>query len=89
MAQWVRFDDEGMEGFGLLQGKDIVVYQGSMFEQPIATDMRLPLASVRLLAPCEPSKIIALWNNFHQLAAKLDVAKPDEPLYLLKALSSV
>lgn len=89
MAQWVRFDDEGIEGFGLLQGKDIVVYQGNMFEQPIATDMRLPLASVRLLAPCAPSKIIALWNNFHQLAAKLDVAKPDEPLYLLKALSSV
>ncbi|CAN7644804.1 fumarylacetoacetate hydrolase family protein [Phyllobacterium sp. LjRoot231] len=89
MAQWVRFDDEGVEGFGLLQGKDIVVYQGYMFDQPTATDMRLPLASVRLLAPCSPSKIIALWNNFRQLAAKLDVAEPDEPLYLLKAISSI
>jgi len=24
---------------------------------------------VELLAPAEPSKIIALWNNFHALAA--------------------
>jgi len=37
------------------------------------------------MAPSEPSKIIALWNNFHALAAKLNVREPDEPLYLLKA----
>lgn len=89
MAQWVRFDDDGVERFGLLQGGEIAVYQGSMFAQPAATAMRRPLASARLLAPCSPSKIIALWNNFHQLAAKLNVAEPDEPLYLLKALSSI
>ena len=32
--------------------------------------------------------MLALWNNFHALAAKLDVAEPDEPLYLLKANNS-
>lgn len=89
MTQWVRFDDEGVERFGLLQDDEIIVYQGSMFEQPAATDVRRPLAAIRLLPPCSPSKIIALWNNFHQLAAKLDIAEPDEPLYLLKALSSI
>jgi 2-keto-4-pentenoate hydratase/2-oxohepta-3-ene-1,7-dioic acid hydratase in catechol pathway len=89
MVQWVRFDDDGEARFGLLEGKEITVYQGSMFEQPAATDIRRPLASVHLLAPCSPSKIIALWNNFHQLAAKLEVAEPEEPLYLLKAISSI
>lgn len=88
MTQWVRFEDKGVEEFGVLLGSDIAVYRGNMFEHPTATDMRRPLASVRLLSPCAPSKIIALWNNFHQLAAKLEVAKPEEPLYLLKALSS-
>lgn len=87
MVQWVRFDDDGVERFGLLQGNEIAVYQGNMFEQPTATGMLRSLASVRMLSPCSPSKIIALWNNFHQLAAKLDVAEPDEPLYLLKATS--
>jgi 2-keto-4-pentenoate hydratase/2-oxohepta-3-ene-1,7-dioic acid hydratase in catechol pathway len=89
MAQWMRFDDSGVERFGLLQGNEIAVYQGDMFEKPIPTGMRRALASVRTLAPCSPTKIIALWNNFHQLAAKLDVAEPDEPLYLFKAVSCI
>jgi 2-keto-4-pentenoate hydratase/2-oxohepta-3-ene-1,7-dioic acid hydratase in catechol pathway len=32
--------------------------------------------------------MIALWNNFHALAAKLEVAEPAEPLYFLKAPSA-
>src|SRR5947208_16349655 len=36
-------------------------------------------------AIAEPYKIIALCNNIHALAAKLNVREPDEPLYLLKA----
>jgi len=36
-----------------------------------------------------PSKIVALWNNFHALAAKLNQPTPPEPLYLLKATTSI
>ena len=50
---------------------------------------RLALADVELLAPTEPSKIVALWNNFHALAAKLNQPEPAEPLYLLKATTIV
>src|SRR3546814_11482683 len=32
--------------------------------------------------------MICLWNNFHALAAKLEVAEPPEPLYFLKAPSA-
>jgi hypothetical protein len=31
----------------------------------------LPLSDVELLAPSAPTRIVALWNNFHALAAKL------------------
>ena len=41
---------------------------------------KLQLGDVELLAPTVPSKIIALWNNFHALAAKLNVPEPAEPL---------
>src|SRR3546814_1547578 len=40
------------------------------------------------MTPCDPSKMICLWNNFHALAAKLEVAEPPEPLYFLKAPSA-
>jgi 2-keto-4-pentenoate hydratase/2-oxohepta-3-ene-1,7-dioic acid hydratase in catechol pathway len=49
----------------------------------------LALADVELLPPATPSKIVALWNNFHALAAKLNQPTPPEPLYLLKAPTSV
>jgi 2-keto-4-pentenoate hydratase/2-oxohepta-3-ene-1,7-dioic acid hydratase in catechol pathway len=44
---------------------------------------------VALLAPCTPSKIIALWNNFHALGAKLDKKAPVHPLFLIKPTSSL
>ena len=54
------------------------------FDAPRATGQRLSLAEVRLLAPVQPSKVLALWNNFGQLAEKLSLTSPSEPLYLIK-----
>lgn len=88
MTVWVRFEDSGEEGFGTLVGNEIVVHQGDMFTDPQPTGTQKALDAVRLLMPCTPSKMVCLWNNFHALAAKLGVAEPAEPLYLLKAPSS-
>lgn len=85
MANWVRFSAGGTGGFGTLEGDQILVHEGCMFAGARPTGQRLALSDVALEAPCAPSKIIALWNNFHALAAKLGVAEPAEPLYLLKA----
>jgi 2-keto-4-pentenoate hydratase/2-oxohepta-3-ene-1,7-dioic acid hydratase in catechol pathway len=60
-----------------------------MFSVSRANGERYALSEVELLPPSQPSKIIALWNNFHALAAKLNVPEPKEPLYLLKAPTSV
>ncbi len=85
MTLWVRFEQQGEIGFGVLEGDTIAVHSGSMFDRPRATGKTAPAAAVKLLTPCVPSKMICLWNNFNALAAKLGVAKPSEPLYLLKA----
>src|SRR3546814_10096183 len=57
---------------------------------PISTPTTetLALSAVEVLTPTTPCKMLALWNNFHALAAKLNVAEPPEPLYLLKASNS-
>ncbi len=41
----------------------IVEYDGDFFGSPQATGMTIESAAVTLLAPCVPSKMIALWNN--------------------------
>lgn len=89
MTTWLRFSANGTTGFGTLEGGAIAVHEGCMFSGANATGATLALADVTLEAPCAPTKIIALWNNFHELAAKLKVAEPAEPLYLLKATTSV
>lgn len=88
-SHWVRFLDQGQVRFGTLERDDRVrVCEGNMFAGAVPTERTLPLADVQLLAPVVPGKIIALWNNFHALGAKLGLADPAEPLYLLKANTS-
>ncbi|MFS8037348.1 fumarylacetoacetate hydrolase family protein [Xanthobacter sp. AM11] len=89
MAVWVRFTVKDKVQFGILEGDAIAVHEGCMFSRATPTGARLALSDVTLEAPCAPTKIIALWNNFHELAAKLNVAEPAEPLYLLKATTTV
>lgn len=89
MALWVRYSEDGQEGFGTLEGSTIRIHTGDMFADPKPTGRIVPAATVTLLAPTRPSKIIALWNNFRELAAKLAQPIPPEPLYLMKAPTSV
>lgn len=88
MAHWLRFERDGTTGFGTLTDGMIAVHAGSMFDAPVPTGEQVALASVQLRAPAQPSKMIALWNNFRALGAKLGAAEPEEPLFFLKAASS-
>ena len=49
----------------------------------------LALDGIDWLPPVQPSKVIALWKNFHALAAKQQQTIPAEPLYALRAPSSL
>jgi 2-keto-4-pentenoate hydratase/2-oxohepta-3-ene-1,7-dioic acid hydratase in catechol pathway len=89
MTVWLRFRHHGEIRFGTLSGERIAVHDGDMFGTSRPSGQSLALDDVELLAPAEPSKIIALWNNVHALAAKLNQPEPPEPLYLLKATTSV
>ena len=90
VIHWVRFAwADGREGFGMLERGRIVECRGDMFSGASGTGRTMAADSVQLLSPCRPSKLVALWNNFHALAAKLGKAAPSHPLYLLKPASSV
>ena len=86
--QWVRFLENGSERFGTLEGERVRIWHGNMFQYPTRGDRTLELADVRLLTPVQPTKVIALWNNFKALGAKLDLPVPSEPLYLVKTPNS-
>jgi 2-keto-4-pentenoate hydratase/2-oxohepta-3-ene-1,7-dioic acid hydratase in catechol pathway len=60
-----------------------------MFDAPRAVGRTLDSGSFSLIAPCAPSKMVALWNNFRALAAKLGKQAPTHPLYLIKPGTSI
>ncbi len=86
--KWIRFEHAGKVGFATLDGDQVHERQGDMFGTSSPTGNVFALAEVKLLTPTAPSKVIALWNNFHALGEKLNLPVPAEPLYLLKAPNS-
>ena len=88
MAHWIRFEHQGQVGFGTVENGSIKVHAGDMFGGAQPTGASVALAAVKVLTPTQPSKMVALWNNFHALAAKLGNPEPPEPLYFLKGNNS-
>jgi len=86
--KWMRFLHAGQAGFGILNGNQVQVHAGSVFDNPRATGETLALADLAWLPPCVPGKIIGLWNNFRAAAEKNGWATPAEPLYFLKSPGS-
>ena len=89
---WIRFRDaDGRIGFGTLDARSgrVVQHDGGLFNRPRPTDVTFAADDLTLLAPCEPSKVIALWNNYYALSQKLDKPPPQHPLFLIKPPMSV
>lgn len=85
---WVRFLERSEERFGTLDGERIRLWHGDMYNYPQRGDRTVALNDVELLTPVQPTKVIALWNNFKALGEKLNLAVPPEPLYLVKTPNS-
>jgi 2-keto-4-pentenoate hydratase/2-oxohepta-3-ene-1,7-dioic acid hydratase in catechol pathway len=62
--RFVRFEVDGRTSYGLLQGEEIQVVRGDLFGEHRVTSARVELSEVRLLAPVDPSKVIAVGLNY-------------------------
>jgi 2-keto-4-pentenoate hydratase/2-oxohepta-3-ene-1,7-dioic acid hydratase in catechol pathway len=88
--QWARFrSNDGRIGFGTFDDTRITEYEGDMFGAPRLAGRTLAAGAFTLESPCSPSKIVALWNNFHALGLKLGKPAPTHPQFLIKPGTSV
>jgi 2-keto-4-pentenoate hydratase/2-oxohepta-3-ene-1,7-dioic acid hydratase in catechol pathway len=87
----VRFDQKGRSAYGILEGEKISVLGRLPYDGGLAktTGEVVSLPEVTLLAPCEPTKIIALGLNYRDHAAEFGNPVPDEPLIFMKPSTSV
>jgi 2-keto-4-pentenoate hydratase/2-oxohepta-3-ene-1,7-dioic acid hydratase in catechol pathway len=92
MAQrYVRVQTvDGQIYYGLLQlGREVQVLDAPPWLKGQPTDLELAPDSYRILAPCAPSKIVAVGKNYADHAAEMGTPVPEEPLLFLKPPSAV
>ena len=87
--KWLRCLHEGTDRWAILEGGEAELVDGSPYGPCSRTAHRVPLDSIAWRPLPRPSKIIALWNNFVAAAAKNGWSRPADPLWFLKAPSSL
>lgn len=81
---------QGQTYYGLLQiTRTIQVLDAPPWLQGQPTDLELEPGSYQLLAPCAPTKIVAVGKNYRDHAAEMGTAVPLEPLLFLKPPTTI
>ena len=80
----VRFSVDSKIRYGILSAKTIQAVEEKPFRYIKPTDHYYQLSEVKLLAPCRPSKMVALGLNYHSHADEVNAQLPDTPLIFLK-----
>jgi 2-keto-4-pentenoate hydratase/2-oxohepta-3-ene-1,7-dioic acid hydratase in catechol pathway len=64
VTKYVRYAQGATTAYGILDGQQIRELRGDLFANPQPTGRTLQLSDVRLLAPCNPRKVIAVGLNY-------------------------
>lgn len=70
--------------YGIVEGEMIRELAGHPYREIIKTSNTRPLAATQLLAPCEPTKIIAGGANYRGHLKEIGLPVPTVPVFFLK-----
>lgn len=88
--RYVRFLDQEKIQYGqLLDDNRILILDAAPYQQGQPTGETIQKESVQLLAPCEPTKIVAVGKNYHEHIQEFDQITPEDPVVFLKPLSAI
>lgn len=87
--RYCRYATAAGPRWGLIAGDTIQELSAAPYAGGTPTGRTVALSGARLLAPAEPSKIVAVGRNYADHAAELGNQVPEEPMLFLKAPSSL
>ena len=87
MATYLRFEHNGKKSYATVVDGRLNELQGGLFEPPQFTGTQFALDEVKLLAPCEPPKILAVGQNYISHLGERKTPKNPEMFY--KPISSL
>ncbi len=85
----VRFQEKGIEKWGVIEERTIHEMEGEPFSNFSLTSKVKEIDEVRLLAPCAPTKIVALGLNYRDHAEEVGMPIPQSPILFIKPSTSV
>jgi 2-keto-4-pentenoate hydratase/2-oxohepta-3-ene-1,7-dioic acid hydratase in catechol pathway len=87
MVSYARFEWDGGRSYGIVGDGSLEELRGGLFGQHEPSGRRFALDQVRLLAPCEPPKILAVGQNY--LSHLGERKTPSRPELFYKPISSL
>jgi 2-keto-4-pentenoate hydratase/2-oxohepta-3-ene-1,7-dioic acid hydratase in catechol pathway len=85
----VRFVHGEKAEYGILYEDAVMSIEDSPFDVIRETNQHYRLNDLKLLPPCQPSKIVALGVNYRSHSDEMDHSIPAEPLIFIKPSTSV
>ena len=87
--RYVRIDRPGGPCWGVIKGEDVLTLTKPPYEKLDYDGGKLPLRQCRLLAPCEPTKIVCVGKNYADHAREMGGGPPGHPILFLKGLNTL
>jgi 2-keto-4-pentenoate hydratase/2-oxohepta-3-ene-1,7-dioic acid hydratase in catechol pathway len=98
--QIVRYETDGKRHHGIIEKTFVKeIEEAGIYHQENGagrqsgdvsyTGRKVALSDIRLVSPCQPTKIVAVGLNYRSHAQELNMQLPDEPLLFLKPSTSV
>ncbi len=87
--RYARARAGGEEFYAVLKGDRLIRLTDKPFLGGVPDGREYPLSEAKLLAPCEPTKIVCVGKNYWAHAEEMKEGHPDEPLLFLKPSTCV
>lgn len=88
--RYVRYQNGGEDRWGFLVNDQLIQpLDGAPYEDGSPRGTPLPLNAVQLLAPCTPSKIVAVGKNYQDHIDEFDSERPANPILFIMPSTAV
>lgn len=87
--KYVRLDHSGTPRWGVIKGDEVLTLSKPPYDGLEYDGGKLPLSQCRLLAPCEPTKIVCVGKNYIEHAKEMGSEPPGFPILFLKGVNTV
>lgn len=87
--KFLRYEYEGKNSYGVLKGETVYPVAGDIFTGFTVKEVGVSLSEVKLLVPCEPTKIIAVGLNYSEHAKEMKEEQRKDPVLFTKPTTAL